>query len=692
MRTLALVLAVAACGSGNAAPTPPNPAPKPSKMELAPKAMTLAESGIVAGWIDRGADPCTDFFAFACGNFVKTAQIPPDRSSWGAIQIVQKDNEEFLKRVLEDAAAKPGADPVAQKIGAYYKACMDETAVETAGTRPMRPLLDEIATVKDAATAAHAITALHAEGLSPFFDFGAVQDFADATKVIASLDQAGLGLPDRKFYLENKGTMAKTRATYRAHQQRMFVLLGKTPAEAKVAADNAFRVENALAKLHQDDVLRRDPHAIYHRVDRDGLEKKLAPTFPWADYLTALGVGSVTAITVNDPKYYTAIARLLRDEKPAALRDYLAWTVMRETANLLGHAWVDEAFTMQKQLLGMKELPPRWRRCVHRVDADLGELLGQSYVKAKFAGDSKARAIQLTKSVFAAMAVELDNLPWMDAPTREAAKQKLAKMTYLVGYPDKWRSYDFAVSPTDFAGNVRAATRWEIKRRLAKIGKPVDRFDWQMSPPTVNAYYDLSLNELALPAGQLQPPFFAAGFHPAVNFGSTGGGTIGHEMTHGFDDQGNQFDGDGNLRDWWSKATKQQFAVATKCIQEQYGKYEAVKGVRLDGKLTSGENIADNGGVKLAYQAYQAWRTQQRPAPQRDVEGFSDDQLYFLGYAQSWCEKVTTEQLETMAHSNPHSPPMWRVNGVIVNQPGFGPAFKCTAGAPMSPGKFCGVW
>jgi putative endopeptidase len=482
--------------------------------------------------------------------------------------------------------------------------------------------------------------------------------------------------------------MPKTRKVYQDHMVRMFKLLGYDDKKAAAAAGNAYQLELQLAKLQQDEVVRRDPHAVYHRVDKDLW--KLAKPFPWQDYLKALGIGEVTAISVNDPKYYTEIAKIVATQKPPALRDYLTWTVLRDSADELGKAWVDESFTMRKELQGLKELPPRWRRCVRRVDRDLGELLAQSYVAAKFGGDSKVRAIDLTKSVLAAMSVELDQLPWMDDPTRAAAKQKLAKMAYLVGYPDKWRAYDFEVSRTDFAKNVRAATLWEQHRQLAKIGKPVDRFDWMMTPPTVNAYYDPTLNELVLPAGQLQPPFFGATFHPAVNFGDTGGGTIGHEMTHGFDDEGKEFDGNGNMRDWWSKATREKFTDATKCIQDQYAQYEAVPGVKLDGKLTSGENIADNGGVKLAYEAYKTWRAGH--AAPREVDGFTDDQLYFLGYAQSWCEKITPEQLETMAHSNPHSPAMWRVNGVIVNQPGFGPAFKCAAGTAMNPGKSCGVW
>ncbi len=650
--------------------------------------MSLAEAGIVPAWLDRTADPCTDFYAYSCGGFMQTAVIPGDRSSWGAISIVNQETEEFLRKIIEDSA-KQATDPLLAKIGAYYTACMDEAAIDRAGTTPIKPLLDAAAGVKDAKTAAQAIATLHAGAVFPFFALGPQQDFGDATKVIAALDQAGLGLPDRNYYLEDKGTMPHTRKVYVAHIQRMFQLLGDK--DAKTAAADTMRIETALAKVQQSDVTRRDPHAVYHKVDRVGLETKIAPAFPWGDYLAKIGVPDVTAITVNDPAYYTAVTRMLSTEKPAALRHYMTWSILRDSANDLGRAWVEEAHTMAKELSGVKEIPPRWRRCVQRVDNDLGELLAQSYVKTRFAGSSKTRAVDLTKAIFGAMRGEFDSLPWMDDPTRVAAKQKLDKMAYLVGFPEKWRAYDFAIVP-EFAANVRVATRWELARQLAKIGKPVDRDDWQMTPPTVNAYYDPTLNEIALPAGQLQPPFFGEKFHPAVNFGSTGGGTIGHEITHGFDDEGSQFDGDGNLRDWWSSSTKEKFTAATKCVVDQYSQYEAVPKVKLDGKLTAGENIADNGGVKIAFQAYQSWKLQQQTPPPAVVEGLSDDQLYFVAYGQSWCEKATPERLETMAHSNPHSPPLWRVNGVIVNQPGFATAFKCAKGTPMNPGNACAVW
>ncbi len=597
------------------APAPPPEAPPPhAELTAAPAPLTLAQSGIVPAWMDRAADPCADFFAYACGGFVATAAIPPDRASWGAPEIATKDSEDFLRAVLEDAAkAAPGKDAITDKLGAYYAACMDEAAIDKAGIAPIQPLLDQIAKVSDARSAAAAVIALQAEDVSPFFGIGPAQDFADATQVIASIDQAGLGLPDRKYYLESGGSIAKSRAVYKAHQERMFALLGESAKDASASAADAYRIEAALAKAQQDEVVRREPHNTYHRVERAGLEK-IAASFPWGDLLAALGIPNVTAITVNDPAYYTAVAQLIAKEKPAALRAYLTWCVLDARAADLGHAWVDEDFVMAKELRGVEQLPPRWRRCVHKADHDLGELLAQSYVRERFAGQSKAHAVDLTKEVLGAMRSELDTLAWMDDATRAAAKAKLDKMAYLVGYPDTWRKYEFEIKRSDFGANGTPRLTLELVRQYAKIGKPVDRSEWDMTPPTVNAYYDPSLNEIVLPAGQLQPPFFGEKFHPAVNFGSTGGGTIGHEMTHGFDDKGSQFDGDGNLDDWWSKATTKKFKTATKCVQDQYGKYEAVPGVHLNGKLTSGENIADNGGVKLGYQAYVAWRARQ-PTP-----------------------------------------------------------------------------
>jgi putative endopeptidase len=684
---------VASCGSA----PPPTPLPPPTTAVLPvappPAAMALAQTGIDASWMDTSADPCQDFFAYACGGFVKNTVIPSDRATWGTTQAIQKDTEDFLHATLEKAAQSPGSDAVLKKIGDYYAACTDEAAVERAGTTPVKALLAEVARVRDPKTLAAAITALHAASVFPLFDVSATQDYKDATLVIAGLDQHGLGLPDREYYLKDEGNTKEVREFYAGHVARMLALTGMRPAEVKAAAADVLRIDAKVAKLQQDKVTRRDPYKIYHRVERAGLAEA-AKTFPWDAYFQGLGVPGLQAISVNDPAYFTGIDALLHEEKPEAWRHYLTWQIVHAKAAILPKAFVDEAFAMRQKLNGQKELEPRWKRCVRSVDAELGELLAQPYVAARFAGDSRDRARALVRSIDIAMRRELESLPWMDEETRKAALAKLDQLRHdKVGYPDKWRSYDFEVSRASYGADAMAAEAFEQHRQLAKIGKPVDRTEWGMTPQTVNAYYDPSLNEIVLPAGELQPPFFSREFYPPVNIGDEGGNTVGHEITHGFDDEGSQFDGQGNLRDWWSKETKAKFDEATKCVQDQYSGYDAVPGVKLNGALTSGENIADIGGVKLGLAALQAWQME-HPEERRTVDGTSDEQLYFLAYAQGWCSKETPQVLEVMARSNPHSPPRWRVNGPMADVPAFGQAFQCKPGTPMNPGsaKVCSVW
>jgi predicted metalloendopeptidase len=678
----ACTLAVFACG-GNAPPAA-------TSASGADGALTLAQTGIEASWMDPAADPCTDYFAYACGGFVKTTQIPADRPSWGTTSAIEKGNEEFLKDVLEKAAAKGGEDPVTKRLGDYYAACMDEAGIEKVGTAPIQPLLAEIAKVKDFPSLAAALAKLHAGNVYPLFHLSSGQDFKDATHMIASIDQDGLGLPDRDYYLKDEGNTKEVRAFYTQHVGRMLKLLGWAPAEVTTAVADVLRIETKIAKLQQDKVTRRDPYKVYHRVDRAGLPK-VASTFPWDAYLKEIGIPEVKEISVNDPAYYTGIDALMHAEPAAAWRHYLSWHVASAQAPILTKAFIDERFTLAQKLTGQKELPPRWKRCVRSTDAELGELLAQPYVAARFAGDSKQRARDLVQAIRDAMKSDLKLLPWMDEQTRTAALAKLEQMNGKVGYPDKWRSYDFEISRTTYAANALAADRFETQRQLKKIGQPVDKTEWAMTPPTVNAYYDPSMNEIVLPAGELQPPFFSKSFYAPVNIGDEGANTIGHEITHAFDDEGSQFDGAGNLRDWWTKETKAKFETATKCVQNQYSQYEAVPGVKLNGELTSGENIADIGGVKLGLAALAAWQ-KARPGERRTVKGFTDEQLFFLAYAQGWCSKETPEFLETLARTNPHSPPRWRVNGPMADTEAFTKAYQCKAGTPMNSGKTCAVW
>jgi predicted metalloendopeptidase len=687
LASLLPVLLVAACaGSAKRATTV-----APTVLDAAtPQAMTLASAGLEPRFMDTAVDPCQDFFSYACGGFVKNEVIPPDHAAWGVGYEIAKRNEEFLRDVLEKSASSTSGDATARKLGDYYAACMDEDGIEKAALAPAQPLLDAAASVTSFATLTDAIAKLHASGVFAIFSVGSTQDFGDATKVVVSLDQDGLGLPDRDYYLKSAPDLRRVREFYVGHVGRMLGLAGFSPADVKTRVDDVMRIETKLARLQQDKVTRRDPYKVYHPVDRAGLAS-MAKTFPWDAYLATLSLPAAREITVNDRAYFAGIDALMHDEKPEAWSHYLGWRALSATAPVLPKAFVNEDFALRRELTGQKELPPRWKRCVRDLDVALGELLGQPYVAAKFAGDSKARASELTAGIRQAMRDNLATLAWMDDPTRAAALEKLEKVNAKVGYPDRWRTYDFEVSRASYAANYLAATRFELHRQLAKIGKPVDRAEWGMTPPTVNAYYNASLNEIVLPAGELQPPYFSKDFYPPVNIGNAGASTIGHELTHGFDDEGAQFDGGGNLRVWWTKRTKTAFDGATKCLQDQYSSYETVPGIRLNGALTAGENIADVGGVKLGYAALVSWE-RAHPEARRHVEGFTDEQLFFLGYAQAWCEKESPESLATHARTDPHSPARWRVNGPMVDVPAFATAFRCAAGTPMNTGKTCAVW
>jgi predicted metalloendopeptidase len=687
-------LLAAACGPENPDPAvPPQPtqsasAPPPAQAGPPPKPVALKDTGVNPAWVDKSVDACTDFYSFACGGMLKTAQIPADKAAWGPATELQEYTDGLLRDTLEKAAKEPGDDPIKKKLGTYYGACMDEAAIEKAGLKPLKPIFDVIGKVKDVKSLHQAIIAIHKYNIFPVFDIGSQQDFKDATQVIAGLDQDGLGLPDRDYYLQDDAKMKEIREYYRAHVERMLTLAGDKGPAAKKATEDVMRIETALAKLAQDKVVRRDPYKIYNRIDRKGLADA-AKTFPWDAYFKGLGFEGIKDITVNSVSYFTGVDALMNSEKPEAWRNYLRWNALASQASRLGKAFVDERFALRKKLVGVKELEPRWKRCVVSTNNALGELLAQEYVKMKFDAESKSAAENLLKSIRGAMKTELGALPWMDAETRTAAEDKLTKMNQKIGYPVKWRSYDFEVKPGAHGQNTLAADAFELQRQLRKVGKPVDRTEWLMTPPAVNAYYEPSMNEMVFPAGILQPPFFSKTFHPAVNFGSIGS-VMGHELTHGFDDEGSQFDGAGNLRNWWSEATGKLFKDQTKCVVDQYAGYEAVPGVKLNGELTAGENIADIGGLKLAYSAF---KEAQKASPERvSADGMSEEQVFFIAYGQSWCEKMRPELLELMAKTNPHSPPQYRVNGVVSDTPAFAEAFSCKEGSPMRPAKACSVW
>jgi predicted metalloendopeptidase len=542
--------------------------------------------------------------------------------------------------------------------------------------------------VKDKKTLGAAVTELHRYHVFPLFDIAPEQDFKDATKVIAYIDQAGLGLPDRDYYLKDDEPTKRLREGYAGYVEKLLVLGGMKAADAKAAVKDILAIETALAKVSKTRVERRDPVGMYNRLDRAGVAKA-APSFPWDDYFKGLGAPDLKDISVTAPAFLEGMNKLIDETKPAAWKSYLTFHVLNAYANQLPKSFVEARFAFISTLTGQKELQPRWRRCVASTDAALGELVGQAFVKSKFGADAKKAAEEMAIGVAGAFGENLETLDWMDAQTKAKAREKLTKMVYQIGYPAKWRSYDFAIDRKSYGANVLASNAAETKRDLAKIGKPVDKEEWQMSPPTVNAYYNPLLNKMVFPAGILQPPFYSTKFATPVNLGAIGM-VVGHELTHGFDDEGAQFDADGNLADWWSPETKAKFRAKTKCVVDQYSKYDAIPGVKLNGELTTGENIADIGGVKMAFRAYRQMRRAAKEAFVAD--GFSEDQQFFLGFAQAWCAKEREEFSRLRVATDPHSPSKWRVNGALADNPEFAEAFGCKTGSAMRPATACVVW
>lgn len=690
---VAIACSLTACGS----PPAPLPPPAPSVVAPAPSASapsaphktvqtTLQAVGLDPAAMDRTVDPCTDFYQFACGGWLAKTPIPADQAGWSrGFHELEKRIEEQLRDLLNEAAKEQ--DPAGKKLGGYWTACMDEKSIDALGTKPLDPWMKRVNKVHDVKSLALLLADLHKARVWAVFDIASSQDMKDATRMIANLDQNGLGLPDRDYYVNDDDRSKKLRADYQAHVERMMKLSGMSPAASKKAAEEVMAVETTLAKASKTKVERRDPKTMYNKVDREGL-KKLAPSFPWDEYFKELGFAEITEINVTAPKFVEAIDAMVKDQKPATWRTYLRWHLLRGTARALPKAFVDESFEMEKLLTGQPELKPRWKRCVDSTDMAMGELLGERFVKKHFAGESRPSAQQMVGAIRQAFSAAIDQLAWMDPQTRAKAHAKLEKMAFLIGYPDRWKTYDFEVDPKNFAANVIAARSFETKRDLTKVGKPVDRDEWQMSPPTVNAYYDPQRNHMVFPAGILQPPFYSADFAKAVNLGGIGM-VIGHELTHGFDDEGSQFDGKGNLENWWAPETEKLFKERTGCVADQYSKYEPLPGVKLDGKLTNGENIADLGGLKLAMAA---WRELRKGADPIVADGFSEEQVFFLSHGQSWCTNMREEMQRMRAKTDPHSPPKFRVNGAVTNLPEFAQAFGCKQAAALAPAKRCVVW
>ena len=640
------------------------------------------------GSMDKSVDPCTDFFTYSCGGWIKKNPIPPDQTSWSVYSKLDDDNKSILREILESSALPAGRrDALTQKIGDYYAACMDEKAINDAAIKPLQPLLNEIEQMhskRDIASVAAAMVSTDA-----LFRFRSDQDFKDATQVIAEADQGGLGLPDRDYYLKTDAKSVELRKAYVNHLQKMFELLGDKPAAAAAEAQTVMRIETALAKGSLTRVEQRDPKKLYHKMTTQRLSM-LSPSFQWKVYFENVGLPSVEALNVQSPVFFKALNAELQKETLASWKTYLRWHLINANAPFLSSDFVNADFDFfGKTLRGAQELQPRWKRCVGFVDNDLGEALGQAYVARTFSPDAKERAQRMVKEIEDAMAREIDSLPWMTPATKQRALEKLHAVTNKIGYPDKWRDYRaLTIARDDEMGNVLRAREFEFNRQLAKIGKPVDRGEWQMTPPTVNAYYDPQMNDINFPAGVLQPPLFDARSDAAPNFGDTGA-TMGHELTHGFDDEGRQFDAQGNLRDWWTKEDAKAFDERASCISDQYSQYVVLDDIKINGKLTLGEDIADLGGLILAYMAWQDDTKGQKSEP---LEGFTPEQRFFIAYGQSWCASTRDETKRLRATVDPHSPDKYRTNGVVSNMPEFQQAFHCKAGAPMVRANRCRVW
>ncbi len=639
-------------------------------------------AGFSPAFLDPAQDPCQDFYQYACGGWLESHPIPADRSAWDRYDQLEEVNRAQLKEILEQAVAKP-SDAGEKRLGDFYTACMDEAAVEKLGLAPLAAELKRIAAVHDADSLAAELAHLHAIGGYVGFDLYSVQDPADATKVIAEIDQGGLSLPDPSDYLGHDARAVERQQRYRQHIAAMLRLAGEGAEQATADAERAWKVESALAKASMTAVERRDPHQRHHPVKLADLPRP----FAWKTYLEASGVPRAEPVNVAAPAFLEAFARLTQSEDVKSWRAYFTWQLLDASAKLLPSALVQEDFEFYgRYLRGAKALEDRSKLCGRRVDRDLGQAVGQLYVARHFPAQRKQLMVKLVGRLEKAMGADFRSVDWLTPATRQQALEKLKRLRLEVGYPSKWRSFDaLQVSRSDALGNHWRARQLEREHDLAKIGKPVDRDEWPEPPQIVDGYHSSELNEVVFTAGILQPPFLDPERGEPVVFGEVGR-MIGHELTHAFDDQGRKFDGGGNLRDWWTAKDAEAYEQRAQCFADEYARFVAVGDVHLDGRLTLGENIADNGGLRLAYQALAPVPA---PAPKG---GFSAEQLFFLGFAQSQCGNTAEKTARDRAKTDPHSPHRWRVNGSVQNMPEFARAFRCKAGAPMAPEHRCRVW
>jgi putative endopeptidase len=641
--------------------------------------------------MDLSVDPCVDFYEYSCGGWRKMNPIPADQTRWDVYAKLYEDNLNYLRGILEVAETAKDRDAVTQKIGDYYSACMNVAEVDKLGAKPLDPSLAAIAKLQDKKALAALVAAFHVAGTDALFRAGSRQDPDDSNVEIMGVSQGGLSLPDRDYYLKDDAKSKETRERFVQHVQKMFELLGEPQDTAASHASTVLTIETQLAKASLSRVERRDPYKQKHKMSVPDLSK-ITPDFDWNAYFTGIAVPPFTVVNVGWPDFFKDLNAQIDSTSLDDWKTYLRFHLVNAHASELSSAFVNEDFAFNRQYLhGAKELQPRWKRCVRDVDEQLGEALGQAYVRATFSPELKASTLEMTRRIEDAMALRIQQLDWMDPATKQQALAKLHTIRNKIGYPDQWRDYSSVkIVPDDFFGNVERAQIFEVHRRLDKIGKPVDRGEWGMTPPTVNAYYNDSMNDINFPAGVLQPPLYDAKMDDAPNYGNTGS-TIGHELTHGFDDQGRKFDANGNLKDWWTKQDNDEFVKRSDCVVDQYGQYVVVDDIHINSKLTEGEDVADLGGTILAYIA---WKDATKDMTLAERDGLSPDQRFFVGLAQWACENSRDEDLRVEAVTDEHSPGKYRINGVVVNMPEFGKAFACKVGQPMMkpPDKVCHVW
>ena len=652
-----------------------------------------ATHGFDVSDLDTSCKACDNFFQYATGGWTARNPIQPAYPSWGRFNALQERNQEVLRKILESAAAaKAAPGSIEQKIGDFYASCMDQKRIDAAGIKPLQPEFQRIAKIDSLSQLENEVARLQNEGVGALFFFGSSQDEKNSAQMIGAASQGGLGLPDRDYYTKDDDKSKQIREQYVQHVSKMLQLAGDSPSAAAAEANTVMAVETQMARQSKTRVELRDPESNYHKMTPAELAT-LTPDFSWQSYFQDIGFPDIREVDVGQPEFFQALDKELTSVSLSDWRTYLRWHVIHSAVRALPSKFVDEDFDFyNRTLTGTKELQPRWRRCTGSTDRALGEALGQKYVAQAFPPEAKAQARQMVENLVEALRADIAALPWMSEPTRQQALAKLSAMSLKFGYPDKWRDYSsYQVVRGSYLENIERGSTFEFHRRLAQIGKPVDRTEWDMTPPTVNAYYDAEMNEIVFPAGILQQPFFDPAADEAFNYGGIGA-VIGHEMTHGFDDQGSKYDAQGNLRDWWTPEDLKNFQARATCVEKQFDGYVVQDDLHENGKLELGESIADLGGLTLAHMAF-AHAQSTKPVAQQ-IDGFTPDQRFFLGFARIWGTSARPEYERMAVTVDPHPLPRFRVDGPLSNMPEFQSAFSCQAGDTMvrPADERCKIW